>query len=61
MLHHFYLCHNRSWLDEDARVGCAILSYQCSLYNQGQKYGHAQREAAPEFYVLTHSSTKDEK
>ena len=26
-----------------------------------KKYGHAQREAAPGFYVLTHSSTKDKK
>lgn len=26
-----------------------------------KKYGHAQREAAPGLYVLTHSSTKDKK
>ena len=29
--------------------------------SKDKKYGHAQREAAPGLYVLTHSSTKDKK
>ena len=32
-----------------------------SVATKDKKYGHAQREAAPGLYVLTHSSTKDKK
>ena len=43
------------------RVGLKFCRVNLVSTTKDKKYGHAQREAAPGLYVLTHSSTKDKK